>query len=69
MVVKTQLRGGEITGLHIGARNVRRYFPTGARVIELQLDHLQILAACLRSSGTGGRRFMTQGSASGWTSR
>ena len=42
MVVKTQLRGGEVTGLHIGAKNVRRYFPKGIRVIELQLDHLQI---------------------------
>ena len=42
MVVTTQLRGGEVTGLHIGARNVRRYFPKGLRVIELQLDHLQI---------------------------
>jgi hypothetical protein len=42
MVVKTQLRGGEVTGLHVGARNVRRYFPKGVRVIELQLDHLQI---------------------------
>ena len=42
MVVTTQLRGGEVTGLHIGARNVRRYFPKGVRVVELQLDHLQI---------------------------
>lgn len=42
MVVKTQLRGGEVTGLHVGARNVRRYFPKGVRVIELELDHLQI---------------------------
>jgi len=42
MVVKTQLRGGEVTGLHIGARNVRRYFPKGVCAIELQLDHLQI---------------------------
>lgn len=42
MVVKTQLRGGEVTGLHVGARNVRRYFPKGVREIELQLDHLQI---------------------------
>ncbi|MBS1805091.1 MAG: hypothetical protein JST28_17155 [Acidobacteria bacterium] len=42
MVVKTQLKGGEVTGLHIGARNVRRYFPKGIREIELQLDHLQI---------------------------
>lgn len=42
MVVKTQLRGGEVTGLHVGARNVRRYFPKGVRVIELELDGLQI---------------------------
>ena len=42
MVVKTQFKGSEVTGLHIGARNVRRYFPKGIRVIELQLDHLQI---------------------------
>lgn len=42
MVVKAQLRGSEITGLRIGARNVRRYFPRGVLVIELQLDHLQI---------------------------
>jgi len=42
MVVKTQLRGGEVTGLHVGARNVRRYFPKSVRIIELQLDHLQI---------------------------
>lgn len=42
MVVKTQIRGSEVTGLHVGARNVRRYFPKSIRVIELQLDHLQI---------------------------
>lgn len=42
MVVKTQLKGGEVTGLHVGRRNVRRYFPETARVIELQLDHLEI---------------------------
>lgn len=42
MVVKTQVKGSEVTGLHIGARNVRRYFPKRIRVIELQLDHLQI---------------------------
>jgi hypothetical protein len=42
MVVKTQVKGGEITGLHVGARNVRRYFPKAVRIIELQLDHLQI---------------------------
>jgi len=42
MVVKTQLRGTEVTGLRVGLRNVRRYFPKSIRVIELQLDHLQI---------------------------
>jgi hypothetical protein len=42
MVVKTQLKGSEVTGLHVGARNVRKYFPKGVYVIELQLDHLQI---------------------------
>jgi hypothetical protein len=42
MMVKTQFRGSEVTGLHVGARNVRRYFPKSIHVIELQLDHLQI---------------------------
>ena len=42
MVVKTQFKGGEVTGLHVGARNVRRFFPKSIHVIELQLDHLQI---------------------------
>lgn len=42
MVVKTQLKRGEVTGLHVGARNVRRYFPKTVQVIELQLDHLEI---------------------------
>ncbi|HEY2471620.1 MAG TPA: hypothetical protein VGI45_27785 [Terracidiphilus sp.] len=42
MVVKTQLKGCEVTGLHVGARNVRRYFPKAVSVIELQLDHLAI---------------------------
>jgi hypothetical protein len=42
MVVKTQSRGLEITGLQVGAHNVRRYFPRRVDVIELQLDHLQI---------------------------
>ena len=37
MVVKTQFTGSEVTGLHVGARNVRRYFPKGIRVIELEL--------------------------------
>ena len=29
-------------GLHVGATNVRRYFPKHVSVVELQLDHLQI---------------------------
>lgn len=42
MVVKTQSRGRGLTGLHVGATNVRRYFPKDMAVIELELDHLQI---------------------------
>jgi hypothetical protein len=42
MVVKTQFNGSEVIGLHVGVRNVRRYFPKTVRVVELQLDHLQI---------------------------
>jgi len=42
MVVKTQSKGRGVTGLHVGVRNVRRYFPKHISSIELQLDHLQI---------------------------
>ena len=42
MVVKTQSKGRGVTGLHVGANNVRRYFPKQISSIELQLDHLQI---------------------------
>jgi hypothetical protein len=42
MVVKTQSSGRAVTGLHVGASNVRRYFPRNVAVIELHLDHLQI---------------------------
>jgi hypothetical protein len=42
MVVKTQSRGRGVTGLHVGANNVRRYFPKRIASIELLLDHLQI---------------------------
>ncbi len=42
MVVKTQYKGREITGVEVGAGNVRRYFPREAHVIELHLDHLLI---------------------------
>jgi hypothetical protein len=42
MVVKTNYNGREITGVEIGAGNVRRYFSKESAVIELLLDHLQI---------------------------
>jgi hypothetical protein len=42
MVVKTHCEGRELTGVEVGTGNVRRYFPRGANVIELHLDHLLI---------------------------
>lgn len=42
MVVKTQCKGHEVTGLRVGAYNARRYFPKNVSAIELQLDHLRI---------------------------
>jgi hypothetical protein len=42
MMVKTQSRGREVLGLQVGASNARRYIAKDTRVIELQLDHLQI---------------------------
>ncbi len=42
MVVQTQSKGRGLTGLHVGANNVRRYFPRNTEAIELQLDHLEI---------------------------
>ncbi len=42
MVVKIQNRGSYVTGLNVGATNVRRYFPKQTSAIELLLDHLQI---------------------------
>jgi hypothetical protein len=42
VVVRTQSKGHEITGLQVGADNVRRYFPEGTAIVELELDHLQI---------------------------
>ncbi len=42
MVVKTQCKGHEVTGLRVGATNARRYFPRDTAAIELQLDHLRI---------------------------
>jgi len=47
MVVRTQSKGRAITGLQVGAHNVRRYFPTGTLDIELELDHLQIQCALM----------------------
>jgi hypothetical protein len=42
MLVKTQSRGHGVTGLHVGTRNVRRYFPKGTPSVELHLGHLRI---------------------------
>jgi hypothetical protein len=42
MVVKTQYDGFRVSGLYVGVNNVRRYFSKRSRVVELQLDHLQI---------------------------
>jgi hypothetical protein len=40
--VKALWDGHRVTGLYVGVRNVRRYFPKSMQAIELQLDHLQI---------------------------
>jgi hypothetical protein len=42
MVVTSQCNGNRVTGLYVGAENVRRYFPKDVSAIELQLDHLRI---------------------------
>lgn len=42
MIVRAQSRGRGISGLYVGAANVRRHFPKGRFVVELQLDHLRI---------------------------
>lgn len=46
MVVRTQEkhsgRPGSV-GLHIGAANVQQYFPRNLSMVELELDHLQIV--------------------------
>jgi hypothetical protein len=42
MVIRTQCKGREYTGVEIGSNNVRRYFPRQIEAIEIQLDHLQI---------------------------
>jgi len=42
MVVTSQCSGRHVTGLYVGERNVRRYFPKQFSTIELRLDHLRI---------------------------
>jgi hypothetical protein len=42
MVVTSQCIGRRVTGLYVGASNVRRYFSKRVKQIELQLDHLRI---------------------------
>jgi hypothetical protein len=42
MLVKTQCKGHEYLGVEVGTTDVRRYFPKQIRVIEIELDHLQI---------------------------
>jgi hypothetical protein len=42
MVVTSQSNGRRVTGIYVGASNVRRYFPRRITEIELQLDHLRI---------------------------
>jgi hypothetical protein len=42
MRVTSQCDGNRVTGLYIGAENVRRYFPERVSRIELKLDHLRI---------------------------
>jgi len=45
MIVTSLCVGHHVTGLKVGAKNARRYFPRGAREIELRLDHLCIECA------------------------
>lgn len=42
MVVRTECKGRKVTGIYIGARNVRRNFPRQAAAIEFELGHLRI---------------------------
>jgi hypothetical protein len=43
MMVKAQYRGDHVVGLYVGPHNVRRHFSKRLRVVELQLDSLQIV--------------------------
>ncbi len=42
MIVTLQSNGRSITGVRIGASNVRRYFRAKSRAVDLELDHLRI---------------------------
>ncbi len=42
MVVKTQQNGREVTGLRVGAANVKRYFPRAVTTVSLRLGDLEI---------------------------
>jgi hypothetical protein len=42
MVITSQCNGRRVTGLYVGAGNVRRYFSKRVTQIELRLDHLLI---------------------------
>jgi hypothetical protein len=42
MFVTSQCNGNRVTGLYVGASNVRRYFRRHVASIELQIDHLRI---------------------------
>lgn len=45
MVVKTQCKGREVIGLHVGTANARRYFSRQIKSVELLLGDLQIECA------------------------
>ena len=45
MLVKTQCKGRDVTGLFVGAKNVLRYFPDQVASIELLLEDLRIQCA------------------------
>lgn len=42
MVVRTQQHGVEVTGLRVGAANVRRYFPKTVSRVKLRMGDLEI---------------------------
>lgn len=42
MMVRTECKGRKVTGLFIGARNVRKTFPKTLAAVEFELGHLRI---------------------------